>query len=501
MLKSKKQPYPLILLIIIYLLSHTTGLATIPPYLDEALHIRRAIGILSGDILLGAEQGKWLGTVLFVPFVWWPGDPLWVARLGTVLYGVGTLLACYAIGQALFSRRVGLLAALVYTALPYVFFYNRLALTDGSVSLFAGWTIFFSIKTVRTTNILYPLLLTLALVATVLTKLTGMVFLMTPVLAVWLLTPADQSRQQAFKKITPGLLAGAVVVSLIYFFGLGLREITTKTESISSNLLLHNITLLANWLWILLTPPLAVLLLFSLLRIIFRGGSRTEWFLVLNILLVLPFLLKAWVLYPRYLLFITLPISLLIGHQIDLLTTTITQKFRYGRALAGAGLGFLLIWPVTFNVTLSGYPHQAALPAVVKDTYFSGLTAGYGIPEMGAYLQALSESEPNGIHLIRLDCWGHLHNTLPLYLPDSDKISMTTIRPADTPSKISNRSQQLRRLITERRTFFMFSYPPACYTEKVVEVMRIYFETEKLWSWSDPEGNQRVELWELTHVR
>lgn len=490
------------ILILIYLFSRVYGLTTLPIYLDEGLHIERAIAAQQGDLWLGAEQGKWLGTLMFTPFVGWGNNIVWTARLGMVVYGLITLLTCYLIGQTLFSPTIGLWATLMYVVLPFVFFYNRLALVDGAVSMLAGWIIFFSIKTVqRSDSLYYPILLTLSVAAIIFTKISGTVFLAVPVAAAMFL-PSLSDSKKTLVRMLPAVLGGIIAMWLIYKYNLGFGVAQDKQGNISIQLIIRNTTLLISWLWHMLTPPLTLLLIFSISWAIITSRAREEKFLIAILLLVTPFLIKAEIFFPRYILFVTLPICLFLARGLASIKSQIAKLFPRFQSITFMGVSTLLIfWPIFFNITLTTTPVQTNLPPTIRNTYLSSWSSGYGITDAATFLNQLASSNPNGINLIKLSCWDHANIGLPLYLSPLNKIQITTIQPSDTPAAWAELLKHLSKLINQRRTIFVYSYPPVCYSDKVTDVMLLYTNAQKIWSITNPNGEQKLELWELMGVK
>jgi 4-amino-4-deoxy-L-arabinose transferase-like glycosyltransferase len=159
------------------LLVRMVDLSQLPVFVDEGNHIAWAqaaaaehVGypfLMDGKILLG---------LILTPFTL-GSAPLWAARAAIAVFSSVSCAACIALGSQVGSRRVGLLAGLIYTVLPYAVFHERQALAD---PLSAAWGSLAMVLTVRLTAKSHPWLvgpLALALAGAVLAKLTSVYYL------------------------------------------------------------------------------------------------------------------------------------------------------------------------------------------------------------------------------------------------------------------------------------------------------------------------------------
>src|SRR5258708_7648093 len=121
---------PIIGLLLLYVLVRTPALSSFPPFIDEIGHVRLAQQVLAGHVWIGATESK-----LLVP--WWlavfqPFGPaqVWIGRAATILFSMIGLAAVYKLGAQLSFRWAGMLAVLVYILAPFLFFFERMVLTD-----------------------------------------------------------------------------------------------------------------------------------------------------------------------------------------------------------------------------------------------------------------------------------------------------------------------------------------------------------------------------------
>ncbi|NJN95383.1 MAG: glycosyltransferase family 39 protein [Anaerolineales bacterium] len=176
------KPVRLLIFVVIFFAVRLTNLTLLPPYIDELLHISRAFTLLhQRQLFISTEGGKFLQIWLIAPALALSGDPLWTARLVTILIGLLSALGCYLLGKALFNRETGLLAAWLYLLVPYALFLDRLVLNDSLLAMLGVYILLFSLKLVGQASLGLALGLGLSLGLTVLTKLNGSIWWVIPV--------------------------------------------------------------------------------------------------------------------------------------------------------------------------------------------------------------------------------------------------------------------------------------------------------------------------------
>ncbi len=123
--------------------------------------------------------------------LWWYVFPAteWYARLPSLLFGVASVYAIYALGKKMFNQRTGIVAALLLALSPYNIFLSAttrvyallLLLTILSLNYF--YTIFFLEQKTRWQQIIFSVIALLLLYA----HLTGLVVLALEILLVWIM--------------------------------------------------------------------------------------------------------------------------------------------------------------------------------------------------------------------------------------------------------------------------------------------------------------------------
>lgn len=97
-------------------------------WIDEFVHVFRARDFNAGTgPLLTNDNNGILLTVVMLPFFKILGATAFWARFPSVLFGVGTIYLMYRLGERLFNRYVGLIAAFAGTFSLYLIFWSRVS--------------------------------------------------------------------------------------------------------------------------------------------------------------------------------------------------------------------------------------------------------------------------------------------------------------------------------------------------------------------------------------
>lgn len=131
----------LVVICLFFLFTRLYNLETLPVFGDEAIYVRWSQIIKSVDSLRFIPQtdGKqplfmW-ATALNLKFF----EPLIAGRLISVLAGLGSTVLLYLISGSF-------LPSLIYTLLPFTFFFDRLATADNLLSFFGLFSLYLSLK-------------------------------------------------------------------------------------------------------------------------------------------------------------------------------------------------------------------------------------------------------------------------------------------------------------------------------------------------------------------
>ena len=138
-----------------------------------------------------------------------------------------------------------------------------MALADGPLSAFAALTFLCSIAVVQEERRLYVLLLGLAMAGAILCKMSGLLTLLTPVMAAFLLAKPPRTRvakQMALSYcITLTLVIGPIVIFLLTTRQHYEKSVLGENVWALMVQVATNVRTTYNWLWFYWTPPVLTL--------------------------------------------------------------------------------------------------------------------------------------------------------------------------------------------------------------------------------------------------
>jgi len=493
--------------IALYLFSRILWLTRFPPFIDETIHILLAIIFRLGELGAGYSEGRWLTTTMIAPLLSLPGEPLLGARILSVIAGLFSTIGLFYIGKTLFNIRIGLLAASTYVIVPYALFFDRLALADGLVVTFGVWIVFVTIRTLRSENGMYSVLLALLLILSFLAKDSAMIYIMIPLLAILTLVPFGQWLA-AIKKVLPALLGSAIILLFLLFGDFGAENVRGKYELVLGktliNLFLINGNQLVDWAWRMLSPVLAVASLMAIGWSLFIKQSRIKWFLIsLLILSICPYLIFATKFYPRYVFFSLVPLILLFSCFLSWLVDsllTLSNGHVWSKFLPVPFLLTLFAWPMVMDYQILVSPENASLPALIRWQYFEGWPSGYGVRQLAEYLSTEArEMGRDELFVFRPFMGGQVYGSgLDLYLYNSENLVLSEnmvleVIGKDPEVAVSRLSEWLSR--GHRIVIVADTANPTGMA--VIEQVSPFLELERIWYYPRPNNNPGFAVWEV----
>jgi hypothetical protein len=298
-------------------------------------------------------------------------DPVFAGRFVSVLVGALAAVAVWLLAERLFSRRVAVLAVLLYIICPFTLLYDRQALIDSLLAAEALWIMYLSVRLLDRQEPLVVVGLALSFGAALLTKSISRVFPLLLPAALLVAKRQELTRDRLVRWLVVVLIAVAVGFA-IYYFAFGSSDaagLVSRFEQEygrytmpATDLLAFpwqrwgaNAATVAQGLRQWLTIPLSLAAIASLLALPWLG--RKAWFL--GLWAVLPIVGQVAIaarFYQRYILFAIPPLLVLVayllewGYQRLSSWTPITGKtvFRWPVAsvLSAALLALLLFAPI-----------------------------------------------------------------------------------------------------------------------------------------------------------
>jgi len=362
-------------------------------------------------------------------------DPLLAGRLVSVFAGFATMVGLYFLGKTLFSKKIGVIAAFLYIIFPFALVYDRMALYDSLVAALAVWSLFFEILFVKHKRLDLALILGMVFGASVLTKTTGFIFIYLLPFSLLLLNFKKEKKNELLRW---GILAGvSVAFAYVYYSILRLSpfyHIINDKNSIFvypiKDWLIHpfqffpnNFQALFDWFFVYSTPPFLILIALSVL------GKKIREKLLLFVWFFVPLMGLAVLgrtLYPRFILFMTMPMLVLAAYSLD----NILSKLKFNKAIIV--LFFVTSLLISDYLIINNFA-RAPIPTADLVQYINSWPAGGGAKEIVNYLD--NESKKRKIYVASLGTFGSLPTyAVEIYLGDNKNVDKRGIYPV--PSQI-----------------------------------------------------------------
>lgn len=380
------------------------GLESLPLHNDEGLDLTRAVEVWNGHPFWAISDGKIINhwpIALFFP----QETPVFAGRFATVLVSLFGFAAGYALLNHLFGLKAAALGSLLRITSPYLFFFERLALSDAEAGALVVVSLWFSLRFYRSGRWRDAIFTGLALGLAVLFKFTAAPFALT----VTVIILAAQC--QPFTQRLSGLMiAGTVALAcllppLVYlavrskdFFSIALGWIGLDAASGGDQpAFIANVTRLWEQLSGFGTLGWSVAVLAGLvLLVIFhqQKPGRFIWLLLLAGLLPLAIIVVVGrEVLPRHYV-VALPMLLILagagwGILLDWL-----QESRQQWVVAGLVSAVLILGFIPFMLAAFRDPGNLPLPGAIRTQYITDHSAGYGLREaVQAFPQTLTRPE------------------------------------------------------------------------------------------------------------
>ncbi|PIU36322.1 hypothetical protein COT03_00210 [Candidatus Shapirobacteria bacterium CG07_land_8_20_14_0_80_39_18] len=434
MKKDSKPLFITLLLVFGYFLTRIVNLTVIPVFCDEAIYIRwaqimRAVQSLRFIPLSDGKQPLFMW--LIIPFLKIFSDPLVAGRIVSVLSGLGTMVGMGVLSYLLFKKKeISLFASILYLVSPFCFFFDRMALADGLLSVFGIWYLVFSILLVKNLRLDFAMISGILLGLGLITKSPALFFALMLPLTIFVINNETMKQWSNRLKLVVLWIVVMIFAFAIYnilrlgpeFHMIAIRNkdyVFSLSEILKYplNPLTGNLKSVVEWYWILLTPPLFILGIFSI-PLVLKNNFKKGLFLLLWWLI--PLLAQsaiAKVYTSRYILF-SVPVFLIFAAVLlEQIFSTLKNK-----VLTTIFLTVIFIVPFYQVFLLIAFPQRAYLPENERKGYLEMWTAGYGIRESAEYLKEAAKTKK--VLVGTEGYFGTLPNGLEMYL---EKVPNITI--------------------------------------------------------------------------
>lgn len=482
-------------MLLLYWATRLWGLLVLPTFLDEGIYLRRGLLFSRGDWLVEITDGTVLHPrvlAAFLPFLTQSVDTLtFFGRWFSVAFDALALTCLFTITRKVFSERAAICAAGFYLLFPFVFFYDRMALADGPLMTWYALAFWLSLRVADGgEQWRSAALLGVVIGAAILTKLSGILYVAVPLLAIFGARDRALAIRQRQRWTLSYAIAGAMVVPL-FVLGAGQYQLQAKTADASnaSDFLAHVVTN-AGTLgeWAAGYAPGLLLGLVVLALVLALGLRRTGVMWVAAVVWPLVFFVvisRVW--YPRYVLMAAIPLAVVVGGLCAQMWDRVGQ-WQGRRGLAALGLTAIIVYfnAIQFDYWIMADPPAAPWPAIERWQYIADWPAGYGIPEAAQRLNELAAQSTNGINVVRMNKGSPVLEILDLYAWQNPRIALYTANFAG-----DNPRPRLTSLAQQKPTYIIVDPP----REGIVFIAN-YPRAQKVAEFSKPGGESAILIYQ-----
>lgn len=403
-----------LLLLIILWGTRLYSLEALPLHNDEGLHLQRAVEVWHGHPFWAITDGKIINHWLIAAF--YPQNAAaFVSRYATLLVSMLGLAAGYALMSRLFGTVSAVLGAVFWIATPYLFFFERTALSDAEAGALVVVTLWAAYRLAESGRARDAALTGFTIGIATQFKFTAAPYALS-VLLIIMLWGRQSFKRRIINLVIVGV-AGALTVSvpLAYIvltagdFSVAFGWVGGGTGGGLFPGLEQTLQRLTEQVWgpTAVTPTVWIVLGWLGLPLTALVSQRMRWsgafWLVIGLLPITVITLIATTIEPRHFV-VSLPILLLLagagwGGAIGLLPTLgdtavrahhagPLQKYRYTRRslwfksiLAGLLSVILLLGFIPFARTAYHFPGDLPLPSQMARQYIWDHSSGFGLRE------------------------------------------------------------------------------------------------------------------------
>lgn len=429
--------------LVVYVFTRLYNLMQLPIFTDEAIYARWA-QIAKNDAswrFISLTDGKqplfvWIAMVLMKFFA----DPLLASRLVSVGAGFATTIGMFFLGYELFRNRwIGLISSALYVIYPFALVYDRMALYDSLVGMFAIWSLYIAVLFVRHIRLDIALILGMVIGAGALTKSNAFfnaIMLPSTLLLLFPFAKGDTKKIMRWVALVFLVVLEAVVIYSIlrlspffhiigeknYEFIYPLSEwMKHPFEFFFGNLVYGEFRWLhiyMTWLWLGLGVASFLL-------------SKTYWRekILLVLWFIVPFIALAFfgkVLYPRFIFFMTLYLLPLVAYSLVVISQKMQKLHMMGIIAFVILMNAMVLYSDYFIMTDFA---NAPLPKQDRNQYIADWPAGGGIAETVVFLK--NEAKDKKIYVATQGTFGLLPYALELYLINDPNITIVGYWPIE----------------------------------------------------------------------
>ena len=384
------------LLLFIYFCLHFFKLTALPVFADEAIYIRWSqliIDDFSRYFFYPMNDGKTpLLMWLTVPFLRFFSDQLYGARVVSVLAGAMSISFMFLILKKIGEKKAAYVAMFLATISPFLFFHNRLAITDAL--LLANLTIayYFTLNIVKHKNSWSVLGLALFFFLSIMSKTPALLFI--PVFYLAILFEEKLSIKFILNKAIK--ISFGVFIAFVSFYSFKTVPLFSQLFAVGGNFLqtssvvfsreittviFRNSSFFLEHLLYYLGPGILVLSL----PLCSKTRRKQTVLFISGIVFLLPLIFLGKIIYSRY----ALPSSLFFISSAAISINNLKNRktLRYVFLLLLLIPSFLFIQTAYFNVD------QLQLSRIDRVQYLEEWSSGHGIKETVDLIEKLAQTK------------------------------------------------------------------------------------------------------------
>jgi 4-amino-4-deoxy-L-arabinose transferase-like glycosyltransferase len=429
-------------LIILYLFTRLYHLTTfLPIFTDEAIYIHWSQVALNDANwrFISLTDGKqpmyvWI-ALISLKFI---HDPLFAGRLVSVLAGFFSMIGTFFLGRELFrNTKIGLLSSLLYVLYPFALLYDKMAMYDSLVAMFTIWIFYFSILLVRYVRLDLGMILGIIAGLGMLTKTNvdlALVLLPFSLLLFPFKKKLDKNRliYWVIYAIVTVIIANAMYQILRlspFFYIIGQKNLTfiySFHDWIRQPFafFIGNIKSLLSWFIGYITIPVAILAASAF----FLEKKYWKEKLLLLIWFIFPLVALAFfgkVIYPRFILNMTMSIIVLAAFSLFVLS----QKVKQTGLRILLFIVFVSMFLVNDYFILTDFP-RALIPYGDQDQLYYGWSSGVGVSQTVNYLQ--NQAKSGTIYVGTEGTFGLMPYALDIYLDKNPNVTLQGFWPIES---------------------------------------------------------------------
>jgi len=432
----QKQKWAIIFILgilLIFFLIRFINLTILPVFADEAIYIRWSQIMRSEPTLrfLPLSDGKQpLFMWLTIPFLKVFTDPLIAGRCLSVLSGLGSLVGLAFLVWLLFKeKRIFLIAAFFYVVVPFFVFFDRLALVDSLLTMFALWLACLSLWLINYQRWDLAMITGMVLGGALLTKSPAIFFaLFIPVGLLFLSFKKKNNFLRILALWAIVWIFGFGIYNFLLRLGPGFQMIAMRNKDYLFSLkeilshpldpLKPHLGDLASWFPNLLTWPILLLSLGGLLVGLKNKFRQTLFLLIWLLIPLLAQSVFAKVFTPRYILFTIWPFLIFAAFFMDWLWSKLKKK----NCLLIILLLIIVIPAIRYDWLLLTNPEKAPLPRNLRNGHLEEWTAGQGLKESAEFFKEKAKSSK--VFVGTEGFFGTLPDGLQIYLEGTPNITV-----------------------------------------------------------------------------